>query len=505
MRVTPAFLFLFCVWFAPVFASADALPAAADIRDRAAAATGPEPENLRETIVGTGTLGDTKRVTYRLGKDVRRQFEGYGDTNSGTYRGESWTLHGNGLITVDADDPGREVKEAIVTTVSRVTKPADAYVVAELNAHGAGRRSYYDPATYRLFRTEDVDATETRVTTYDDFAPFGARMLAKRWTITSPQAHFEMRYVRTEYRVGVVTAADVAEPVTKRMLVEFPPGVRQVDLPAHTVRNAVFVRVGIGSKEADFELDTGAGGIFIDTAFARELGLSLGNASSTVTAGRYTSYTANVPELRIGVLRMHDINVYVGPLPVAQGAGTVRPVGLLGFDFLAQLGVTIDYQNEIVRVVPAEDYVPPTAPRTSALPIRLGAGVPMVTIAVSDAVAERMIVDTGCSCQLEFFDYFTRRYPDAFRDDVGAVRGFGVGGSVNGEMFRLHEVVLGPAHFASLLGLRLPPSSYLYEADGLLGNQLLTFFTVGLDYTRGQIYITPNAFGQRGMIRRPAH
>jgi hypothetical protein len=53
---------------------------------------GPEPAHLRETVVGSGTLGNTKRVTYLLGKDLRTRFEGLGGTNSGTFRGESWTL-----------------------------------------------------------------------------------------------------------------------------------------------------------------------------------------------------------------------------------------------------------------------------------------------------------------------------------------------------------------------------------------------------------------------------
>ena len=33
--------------------------------------------------------------------------------------------------------------------------------------------------------------------------------------------------------------------------------------------------------------------------------------------------------------------------------GTVKVVGLLGFDFLAELGVTIDYERKRVTVVPA--------------------------------------------------------------------------------------------------------------------------------------------------------
>jgi predicted aspartyl protease len=403
------------------------------------------------------------------------------------------------LTLAVTNDPGKEAQEPLTTAVTRVTKPVDAYLITELNVHASGTRSYYDPVTFQLLRKEAVDPTGTVVTVYGDYAQFGARTLAKHWTVSSAESHLEMHYERTEYVAGSVTAANVAEPSTQRTLVEFPAGVTQVDLPARTVRDAVYVTVQIGAKSFDFELDTGAGSIAIDPSVARDAGLTLSSGTCVVTAQRYTAYETKIPEMRIGSLRMHDIAVNVVPIPAGQGE-SVRPVGLLGFDFLAQLGVTIDYENELVRVVPADKYVPPSGPRTSAFPVRLGGNVPMLTMSVGKAVAERMILDTGCSCQLDFFDYFTRRYPDAFRDDVGQVKGYGVGGAVDGEMFRLRDVGLGPAHFQNLLGTRISGASYQYRADGLLGNQLLVFFTIGLDYTHGQIYLTPNAFGRRGTI-----
>ncbi len=52
----------------------------------------------------------------------------------------------------------------------------------------------------------------------------------------------------------------------------------------------------------DFLLDTGASGIFIDIGLAKTLGLKLVNATSVVTAQRYTSYDATIPEMHVPVI-----------------------------------------------------------------------------------------------------------------------------------------------------------------------------------------------------------
>jgi hypothetical protein len=195
---------------------------------------------------------------------------------------------------------------------------------------------------------------------------------------------------------------------------------------------------------------------------------------------------------------MRDIAVTVGPMPIVHPDGT-KSVGLLGFDFLAQLGVSIDYTRARVRVVPAADFTPPTDPSTYAFDVRLASGQPMVTASVANAVADHVLFDTGWSGQLAFFDYFTRRYPAAFKDDIGASNIYGIGGEVSAEAFRFHDVTLGHIHFQQFTGLRIPPSSYAGRADGLIGNDLLSLFNIDLDYTGGRVYLTPNENGRRTM------
>lgn len=499
MRVMTVLVVLLAVCAAPVAGSGDTLPTAKDILDRADAATGPAPPNYRETIVGTGSLGETKTATYKAGDDVRRTFaRGAYHDESGTYHGESWEQDYNGLTVAVLKDPGAAAKDPITTTVTRVSQPFTAYVIAKMNRRAAGTRSYYDATTFLRRRVERVNATGTVVTTYDEFAQFGPQTLPLNWTVSSKESQLTMHYRRLDYVPDGATSADIAQTPTKRALVEFPSDLRAVDLPVKLLDHEVVVRVQIGSQIADFGLDTGAGSVVIDPDFARQVGLPLTNAQSSVVAGRFTAYTATVPELQIGPLRMHDLVVNVAPMPAAHPSGT-KIVGLLGFDFLAQLGVTIDYQHGTVRVTPAEEYVPPAGPSTYGFDVRLGSKVPMITVTVGNAVAERVVLDTGGNGELLFFDFFARRYPHAFEQDLGRVDYYGVGGAFAAELFRLHDVKLGPLHFQDFRGARVPGSSYASNMDGVIGNDLLSFFTFDLDYTRGRVYLTPNDAGKKAM------
>jgi predicted aspartyl protease len=488
----PALLVLLCVYFVPAASRAEDMPTAKMLLDRSIAASGPVPPNFRESIVADGSSGELKQVTFRNGPDERHTFDRGGlHSESGTYHGEAWEQTNNGLTVIVEKDPGTGIPDPTTTTVTRVTQPFDAYVVSVLNVRNIGTRTYYDSANFRVRRVDNITVTGTTIETVDEFAAFGMRTLAKRWTLTTPGSAVAEQYERTEYVAGAAADADIQEPPTRRALVEFPPGSGGVDLPITHIDSTIFVRVSIGKRTVDFLLDTGTSGIFIDPALAKDLGLRLVNQTVHTNARSYIGSQAIVPEMRVATLRMHDVAVSVAPISEG-GPLNVKMLGILGFDFLAQLGVTIDYQHNRVHVVPADAYVAPSDPSTFALDIRLGALVPMVTVTIPGAVAERSIVDTGCDCTFAFFDYFARRYPKAFQHDLGPTLSYGAGGRVGSEVFRFHELHLGAMRFNDASAMRFSARSFSSNADGLIGNHLLSLFTVDLDYERGRVYLTPS-------------
>ncbi len=122
-----------------------------------------------------------------------------------------------------------------------------------------------------------------------------------------------------------------------------------IETPANSEHDRVYVHVTIGSRPLDFILDSGNSSVSIDENVARELGLSLLNARSRVAADRFTQYDTTVPSITIGPLTMRNIVLRTIP----HGTLTEVSPGFAGFSgliFLAQLGVTIDYQQRRVAV-----------------------------------------------------------------------------------------------------------------------------------------------------------
>jgi predicted aspartyl protease len=480
---------------------ADALPSAAEIRASVRAAEH-EPSAYRETIVTTSSDGTetTERHLVR-GPDERTIDDSPPfHAESGIVHGERWLQDENGVTLDDRADPGHANKETFTTTVTRARTPAGAYAIATLNAKGYGRKEYVDPASWRVLRRERIIATGTVTTTYDDVRDDQGRVFAHRWHVDNAIAKTTSDSRVTEYAPGPVGDAELERPASRRALVTFPDGVSSVDLPADFAEH-VYVPVRIGGTDVEFVLDSGASGIVVDANVARRANLKTYGEHGHVVAGRATYARAVAPELRAGSLAMHDVMVGVIPLGWTGRRGG-RIGGLLGFDFLAQLGVTIDYEHRRVTVVPGSAYAVPAAPDTIALDARFGRGIPLVTATFDGAVAERIGLDTGASGSFLLFDYFTRRNPSALPE--GPTTGFdgpgaqtGVGGAFSTSIVLAGTIELGRFALPAVLGARVTSErSYAQDIDGVIGDKVLRWFTVGFDYAHERVYLTPNAEGR---------
>ena len=113
---------------------------------------------------------------------------------------------------------------------------------------------------------------------------------------------------------------------------------------------------------------------------------------------------ARVPAMRIGALSLRDIVV-----EVQQGltqAGAIDVVGSLGYDFLASVGLTIDYPTRRVSAVPPRAYVAPDGVAAYHLSVRSGGGIPMTTATINGTRTERMAVNTMAFPLATVFDAF---------------------------------------------------------------------------------------------------
>ena len=486
---------------APVHAGDELLPAVvihANVR-----AAEHAPSAYRETVVIASSDGTMTTVRELVrGEDVRTIDEsGPFHSENGVVGAKRWHQTENGVTVDDPDDPGRALPERLATTVSR--GPGGTLIVAALNAKGWGHKEYVDPVSWHVVRRDRIVATGTVITTYDDVRDDQGRVFAHHWHIDDGPERTTSDARVIGYVAGGVSDAELARPPSRRTLAAFPDGTAPVVLPTSFDRH-IYVRATIAGRGADFILDSGASGIVLDPDLVHALGLKAYGEHSHVVAGRTTFARTIVPEMRVGPLVMRDVAAGIVPLTFAR-TPHVKAAGVLGFDFLAQLGVTIDYEHQRVTAVPSADYAPPAEPLTRALDARLGHGVPLVTVALDGAVAERFMLDTGGEGNFLIFDYFTRRNPEAVPDvDVPVFPGgttlSGVGGLFATKLVVVRHFAIAGFDFRSVIGNRvIGPQTYSNDVDGVMGQQMLHNFTVGFDYARERVYLTPNAAGRKAL------
>lgn len=483
--------------------AADAVPDAATIRERMHAAAGPVAENFRETdetVTSNGTT--TIEHDFTRGKDHRYTYDaGPFHSEDGVFHGDAWHMNDNGQVVMDQSDPGEATTDKITTTVTAIQTPVAGYVIATLNARGHGTKEYIDGTTWHLVRRDRVSPNGTIVVTYDDFREDHSRTFAHHVHVDNGYAKTTSDLRITDYLPGQVAESDVAIPKPRRALVTFPAEKKSVELPTTFGDSHVFVRVNVGSRGLDFILDSGAGGITIDNDVARELGLPAYEKRSAVTAGRYVTYRTIVPEMRIGDLVLRNVAVQV--VPQGWQTPSVKAVGLLGFDFFAELGVTIDYEHKKVSVVPGTAFSPPTDPLAIPIDVRIGSGQPNASVTLNGALGERWVIDTGGAGTFMIFDYFARRHPEAMRD-----RGYGgdqrlqvfsgIGGDVDAKPYQIRSLKFANIDFIDFVGYRVTDSrAYAESTDGIIGTTFLKLFTLDFDYTNSKLYFTPNAYGRK--------
>jgi clan AA aspartic protease (TIGR02281 family) len=503
-RVRTAALLAALLVAAPALAAADdALPVAAELRAHVRAAEH-TPPGYRETIVTTSSDGTTTTEHRVVRGEDEHDVEDSGafHDEGGSIEGRRWRQTANGISLDDRADPGHALPEPMTTSVARIHAPVDGYVIATLNTKGWGRKEYVDGSGWYVVRREKSDAGGVVTTIYDEIRNDHGRIFAHHWAATDSITQTTSESRVTDYAPAVVSDDELARPPSRRTLVEFPTGAASVDLPVH-FGGHVYATVTIGGTDYQFVLDTGASGIAVDSGVARALGLTLYGEHAHLVAGRTTVARSVVPEMRIGTLVMRDVAVGVVPLGSADRRG-VRMAGLLGFDFLAQLGVTIDYEQSRVSVVPSAAFRAPAGPPAFALAARLGRGVPMVSVALDGMLAERFVLDTGGVGNFLVFDYFMRRNPNAFRETADAFpfarnpRLSGVGGAFSVTPAFVHQLTLGEAHVADLLGYRVASEqAYTHDLDGVIGDGILRYFTLALDYAGERVYLTPNSAGRK--------
>lgn len=256
----------------------------------------------------------------------------------------------------------------------------------------------------------------------------------------------------------------------------------------------IVVEGKINGKPAKLILDTGAGlGLFTPKTAAKLELKSIGKAN--IGGGGEKAAQADLTLVQTieigGALQRQQMGII---LELPSGAKADFD-GIVGYPFLKNYVVQIDYLAKKVRFLTPEQFSPD--PKASVLPMSLRMNVPEIPVRI-DGLAGKVWVDTGYSGALTFTsptvekNVLAAKYPKR----VETVLGQGLGGVTKGQMTRIGALELGDVSLPGVItGLSRDKSGALADSEiiALLGGEVLSRFTVTLDYPSKRFFLTKNA------------
>jgi hypothetical protein len=257
-------------------------------------------------------------------------------------------------------------------------------------------------------------------------------------------------------------------------------------------------RVGDYPDSLNFILDTGSGGISLDSTTCDRLGIKSQPSDRTIRgiAGIRTVRFIYNQKLHLPRLVVDSLNFHVNDYEILSSAYGEQVDGIIGYSFLSRYIVKIDYDSSKIHVYSKGSIKYPRGgfllrPILSTLPIQIAK--------VNDErdITSRFYFDTGAGlCLLLSTDFVEDSALLSKRKKPVITQGEGLGGKMEMKLTTIRDFKLGPYRFRKV-------PTYIFEDSynvtaypylgGLIGNDILRRFNVFLNYERREIYLQPNS------------
>jgi len=253
-----------------------------------------------------------------------------------------------------------------------------------------------------------------------------------------------------------------------------------------------------GPDSLNFILDTGSGGISLDSATCSDLGIKLQHTNRTIRgiAGIRPVDFAYGHILHLPGLEVDSLDFHVNNYDILTSVYGVKIDGIIGYSFLRRYIVKIDYDNMKMEVL-----TPGTIkyPRGGSLLKPRFSTLAMQDLYVRDAkgINSKFYFDMGAGLCL----LLSKRFVDDSavlnsNKKLFETQAQGLGGKAEMNLTVIRDVKLGPYRFKKV-------PTYIFDDEynatsyptsgGLLGNDILRRFNIILNYGKQEIYIKPNS------------
>jgi hypothetical protein len=248
----------------------------------------------------------------------------------------------------------------------------------------------------------------------------------------------------------------------------------------------------------NFILDTGSGGISLDSATANYLKLKPIPSEKTIRGigGIRTVSFVNNQKLKLGTLTVDSLDFHINNYDILTAVYGERIDGIIGYSLLKRFIFKIDYDSSKIDI-----YSKGTLkyPRGGYLFKPLISTLPIQSARVKDnrTIQSRFLYDIGAGlCMMlsnDFIDdsmLLSKKRKRYFKEAEG------LGGKIDMQMSVIKEVKLGPYRFRNvpiyIFKDEYNVTSYPF-LGGLIGNDILRRFNCILNYDKRDFYLIPNS------------
>lgn len=248
----------------------------------------------------------------------------------------------------------------------------------------------------------------------------------------------------------------------------------------------------------NFILDTGSGGISLDSTTVLELNIPTQPSDKTIRgiAGiRHVNFLYNAT-LHLPALSVDSLNFHVNDYEILSSVYGVKIDGIIGLSFLSRYIVNINYDDFLITVYSNGNF---KYKKGGYILKPLLTSIPIVPSTFRDRAKfnSRFYFDSGAGlCFLLSENYAQDSLVINPDKKTFLTQAEGLGGKTAMRVTTIKEVKIGPYKFKNV-------PTYIFEDNynitaypylaGLIGNDLLRRFNVTLNYAKKEIHLVPNS------------
>jgi hypothetical protein len=389
---------------------------------------------------------------------------------------------------------------AVLGRVRTVTRGRSRYEVVRVAPKGGVPfQMWINGATHQISRIILPGAfAKKEVTKYEDYRNVHGLVVPFLTALSAGRPGNDQTLTVSRVAVNTVGAARLYQAPRQHLAdYSFVSKAHGATIPFRFIGRHIYFPAEIAGHKYQFGLDTGGMDI-ITPAVAKAIGVrSEGSAQATGVGNKRLAVSfAKVPAVSIdSKLTLRNQLFVIVPLPAIRAVEGTRLDGVLGYELFKRFVISIDYAKRRLYIVRPADFDARSA--GVAVPFTYDGRMPQVGGSL-DGLPGRFDIDTGSRDALSVNSPFVKAHGllQHYRATAPTVIGWGAGGAAHGSLARARELQLGEiAVHCPIIVLSTQTAGTDAERSvaGVIGNPILSRFTVTFDYGKQIVYWRPNS------------